>query len=159
MSRYKNNYPNNGHASWVEDFVLINSSLLASSSADATIKLWDLNTNTCKLTIVAHTNTAHLFGLKLVSSDTLASASGSPDSLVKLWNITSGALIRTLTGHSNDVCWSLDLMSDGQTLVSGSNDQTIKLWNWKTGVCLNTINAGFGVRSLTVLNTTKSIRF
>ena len=104
--------------------------------------------DTQKFILNGHTN--YVYGLKLLSFDILVSSSS--DKTLKVWNTTSGLLIRTFTGHTSGTLWSLDLLSDGQTLVSGGyNDQTIKLWNWKTGECLNTINTGLGIRSLATI--------
>ena len=89
----------NGHASNVRDLVLLSGveNLLASSSQDTSVRIWDLTTNTNKFTMNGHTGI--VYGLKQISSDTLSS--GSWGTTVKLWNITNGALIRTLTGHSS----------------------------------------------------------
>ena len=137
-----------GHTIYVNDLIIINDSTMASSSRDQTVRIWDLITNTQKLILNNHTN--EVVGLKLLSFDILGSA--SLDSTIKVWNTTSGELIRTLANHTGWIQWSLDLLSDGQTLVSGGyNDQTIKLWNWKTGEYLNTINTGLGIRSLATI--------
>ena len=122
-----------GHQYLVTDFASISTSnLLASSSLDATVRLWDLTTNTCKFTLV---HPDEVYGLKLISTRVLASSSAD---LIMLWNIDDGTLIRTLTGHTGMIYWSFDLY-DTQTLVSGSQDQKIKYWNWQTGECLSTV--------------------
>jgi WD40 repeat protein len=122
---------------------------LASSSNDFSIRIWTriLSTYTSLWTLTGHSSPVR--GLKLVSSDILAS--GSDDFKIKFWNITSGTLIRNLLGHTGSVQASVDLLSDGQTFVSGSLDQTIKLWNVKNGQILKTINSSLLIRSLTVL--------
>ncbi len=48
------------------------------------------------------------------------------------------SLDKTLVGHSGSV-WSVDLSSNGQTLVSGSEDNTIKIWNLNTGQVSRTL--------------------
>ena len=130
-----------GHTSYVNDLALINTNLLASSSSDTTVRIWNLTTNTNKFILNGHTN--YVYGLKLVSSDILAS--GSLDNTVKLWNTTSGTLIRTLASHTNQIWWSLDMLIINQILVSGSKDRTIKTWNISTGQVLNTINTGLQI--------------
>ena len=137
-----------GHTDWVEDLALINSNLLASSSYDKTVRLWNLTTNTSKVFLNGHSD--RVYGLKLVSSDTLAS--GSFDKTVKLWNTTSGTLIRTLANHTSYIFWSVDMLISNEILVSGSDDKTIKTWNISTGQVLNTINTGLKVYSLAVLD-------
>jgi WD40 repeat protein len=90
--------------------------------------------------------------VKLIAKDILASA--SLDATIKIWNTTDGTLLRTLACHLNQIFNSLDLMSDGQTLVSGSMDTTLKFWNYETGGLLNTINSAFSaINSLAVVNT------
>jgi WD40 repeat protein len=137
-----------GHSSHVYDLVQISADLLASSSNDKTVRIWDLTTNTCKFNLTGHTD--GVLGLKQITSNILAS--GSWDRTIKLWDTTTGQLIRTLTGHTNSIGFSVDLLNS-QTLVSGSGDGTIKLWNWSTGECLSTIQTqGSGIQSLGVIN-------
>ncbi len=141
-----------GHTSYVQDLIYISESdLLASSGGwnDNTIRIWNLTTNVCKFILKGHTN--DVWGLKLISNDLLAS--GSSDGTIRLWNITTGQSKRTLTSHTRAIKWSIDLTNSGQTIVSGGSDsdQTIKLWDLKTGNCLNTINTGFNIFSLSVL--------
>jgi WD40 repeat protein len=146
-----------GHSSWVNDLVLMgsNSDLLASSSQDNLIIIWNLTNNLQQFILRGHQS--YVRGLKIISMDTLSSC--SDDSAIKVWNITNGTLIRTLTGHTGQIFNSLDLLDGdydkiGQQLVSGSLDQNIKSWNWTTGECLNTVNTGSLIRSLTMVNFT-----
>jgi len=149
-----------GHVSYVQEMIQISPDLLASSSQDATVRLWNLTRNECKFVLREHVDA--VFGLKLVTSDLLAS--GSWDKTIKLWNITSGQLKRTLKGHTGLMLWSVDLLqsdvnhnnSDSKMLISGAWDRRIKLWNWQTGECLNTSNTGMQIRTLTVLNSSIS---
>jgi WD40 repeat protein len=132
------------------DLVQLSADLLASSSRDKTVRIWNLTTNTCKFILAGHTY--WVVGLKQITPSILAS--GSEDKTIKLWDTTTGQLIRTLTGHTDDIYYSVDLINNGQTLVSGSyGDGTIKLWNWSTGECLSTIQTpGSFIRSLVVIN-------
>jgi WD40 repeat protein len=136
-------------AYYIYDIVLISDQLLASSSSDKTIGIWDLTSNTLKMILYGHTDEAS--GLKLVSPEILAS--GSSDKTIRLWNTITGQLIRTLSNHTNSIWWSVNLLlSDNQTLVTGSLDKTIKLWDWKTGQCLKTINSGIEIWSSAVVS-------
>ena len=137
-----------GHTSYVLDLALINSDLLASSSYDFTVRIWNLTTNTNKFILNGHTN--QVYGLNLVSSDTLAS--GSADKTIKLWNTTSGTLIRTLANHTDSIYWGVDMLISNQILVSGSYDKTFKIWNMSNGQVLGTINTVLQIYSLAVLH-------
>jgi WD40 repeat protein len=119
----------------VRDMVQISEDLLASSSSDNSVRIWNLTTNTCKFILQGHTSSA--IGLKKINSQVLAS--GSADTTIKLWDIATGLEIRTLTGHTSYLEWSLDLLNS-QTLISGSYDGTVRVWDWSTGDCLRTIN-------------------
>ena len=139
-----------GHTGLIEDLALINNgNLLASSSDDSNVFIWDLTTYTRKFTLTGHGS--YVYGLKLVSNDILAS--GSVDYNIKLWNITSGNLIRTIAA-SGKIYLSVDMLNDAITLVSGSYDQKIKMWNMNNGSLLNTINTGVLIQTLTILNIT-----
>jgi WD40 repeat protein len=140
-----------GHSlpSDVKDLILLSNDLLASSSGDRSIRIWNLTTNSTKFILQGHS--LNVNGLKLVSYDILAS--GSSDKSIKLWNITNGKLIRTLTGHTSYILNSVDFLSNSQTLVSGGYwDQSIKIWNTTTGQCLKTFNTDLNIQTLTVLN-------
>ena len=140
-----------GHTSRIQDLVQMSPNILASSSQDQTIRIWDLSKQSSKFTLKGHTN--WIMGLKQISSQILASA--SPDKTIKLWNTTSGQLLRTLTGHTDQLYYSLDLLNNngGQTsLVSGGYDQTIKVWDWSTGKLLSSVNTNSVIWSLVVLN-------
>jgi WD40 repeat protein len=135
-----------GHSYYVNDLVQISADLLASSSADKTVRIWDLTTNTCKFILTGN----GVIGLKQITPSILAS--GSTDKTIKLWDTTTGQLIRTLTGHTSYIEHSVGLLNS-QTLVSGSRDQTIKLWIWSTGECFSTIQTpGSHIQSLAVIN-------
>jgi len=136
-----------GHTLQVNDFALINTDLLASSSGDNTTIIWDLTSKRVKFNLTGHTSGVRR--LKLISSDLLLS--GSRDKTIKLWNLTSRTLVRTLANHTNSIYLSIDFLNS-QTLVSGSLDKTIKVWNWQTGELVKTINTGLYIRALSVVS-------
>jgi WD40 repeat protein len=138
---------NVSNCSGVYDLVQISSDLLASSSTDYNVRIWNLTTYSIKFTLSGHTLT--VFGLELVSTEILAS--GSLDNTIKLWNILNGQLIKTLTGHTSSIQWSIDSMNLN-TLISGSSDKTIKKWNVITGELMDTFDTGLQIRTLSVLN-------
>jgi WD40 repeat protein len=138
-----------GHTSCVKDLVQISDDLLASSSEDYTVRIWNLTTNTCKFILTGHTK--RVVGLKQITSSILAS--GSDDNKIILWDTSNGLEITNLTGHMIGIYWSLDLIDIcGQTLVSGGIDGKIQKWNWKTGELLSTIDTGSNIFSLAVIN-------
>ena len=99
--------------------------ILASGSADDTIRLWNVNTGELIETFEGHTDVVSSVAF---SPDGQTLASGSWDETIRLWNVNTGELIETFEGHT-DVVSSVALSPDGQTLASGSGDTTIHLWN------------------------------
>lgn len=108
---------------------------LATSSFDKSIRIWDVRSGACVLTLVAHT----AFVMSVAwSPDGQHLASASGDTTIRLWEADSGELLHTLEGHNecvNYVSWS----PDGQRLASSSDDRTIRLWDTATGAHLQTL--------------------
>ena len=135
------------HQSVVNDMVLIGNNLLASSSWDTQVKIWNLISYQVKFNLTGHTD--KVFGLKLVNMTLLASA--SQDTTVRLWNIVFGKLVAILRGHTNAIYGSIDLFELG-VLITGSSDQEIKLWNIETKHEKNSYSTNFTIQSLTLIN-------
>ena len=123
--------------------------LLASSSDDQTICLWDIGRQgikACLNTLREHTNRVRAVAF---SPDGQLLASGSDDQTIRLWNPQSGHCLKILRGHSERV-WSVTFSPDGSLLASGSTDHTIKVWDVTTGKCLKTLQGHTdGIRSIT----------
>jgi WD40 repeat protein len=111
------------------------SRLLATSSDDKTVRLWDTTTGTLQQTLEGHSNTVWS---GTFSPDGRLLASGSGDNTVRLWNTETGMLQQILTGHFGPVR-SLAFSPDSRLLASGSVDQTVKLWDIMTGELQQTI--------------------
>ena len=105
-----------------------NSYLLASGSADNTVRIWDVGDNNNLRhvhTLRGHTNRV---GSVAWSPDGRTLASGSSDGTVRLWNPDNGINFAVLRGHTaavRSVAWS----PDGRTLASGGSDSTIRIWD------------------------------
>jgi len=73
------------------------SRLLASSSKDATIKIWDTILGQCKITLSGHLQSVTC--IRWGGTDLIYSA--SQDRTIKVWRGEDGVLCRTLTGHAH----------------------------------------------------------
>lgn len=103
---------------------------VVSSSADSTVKIWDIDFTIDQLILYKTLNgqdnkwiNSIRFlpdGKKILS----ASANGS----VLLWDIATQQIIQRLDGHLGEVN-SLAISSDGALAVSGSRDGSIRLWD------------------------------
>ncbi|KAL6714625.1 WD domain protein [Lecanora helva] len=106
-----------------------NGRLIASCSADATIRIWEANTGKH-----LHTMEGHLAGISTIAwmPDSKVIASGSDDKSIRLWYVDTGKMHpRQLTGHSSYV-FSLAFSPKGNMLASGSYDEALFLWDVRT---------------------------
>lgn len=114
-------------------------SILASSSEDATIKMWDYETGECEQTLREHTGMVNYVSFS-PSGDHLASC--SRDMTIKLWKRNSEQEFRchrTLQGHEHEVSCVEYLKPNGDYLVSCSRDQSIRIWDADNGYLLQTV--------------------
>ncbi|HEY9674538.1 MAG TPA: NB-ARC domain-containing protein [Waterburya sp.] len=109
--------------------------VLASGSADYTIKLWDWELGNCLQTLYGHTS--WVWSIAFNPNGTQL-ASGSYDQTVKLWNIGTGECLKTLQEHTSPVV-CVAYSPDGKLLVSSEFDGIIKLWDTHTGECCQTL--------------------
>jgi hypothetical protein len=99
-------------------------SLIASSSNDRTVRLWDLATGQNIQTFTGHSGTP--LGLAF-SFDGKRLASSSADQTVKVWDVATGSELHSLDGH---VFWVRDvsISPDGRDLATAGNDGTVQVW-------------------------------
>lgn len=122
-----------GHISGVNSVTFsLDGSLIASASADTTIKLWHLDGSLVN-TLSGHEDVVNNVSF---SPDSQIIASASQDKTVKLWS-REGQLLATLLGHQG-VVNSVSFSPDGQIIASASTDKTVKLWN-RDGKLLKTL--------------------
>jgi WD40 repeat protein len=129
-----------GHTKWIWSLAFSpDDTLLASASADNTVKLWDVSD--VKKTKFIRDLKGHKNQVLSISfsADAQFLASGSADKTAKLWNVKTRKCTQTFKGHT-DAVESVSLSKDGRYLASGSKDATIKIWDLETGKCIKTFD-------------------
>ncbi|KAL4433374.1 hypothetical protein ABPG74_017478 [Tetrahymena malaccensis] len=134
-----------GHLSGVISLLYLSGQILASGSADYTIKIWDLQSGEALKTISGHTGDilclCQPFKILLPKkypdfADQRCLISGSSDKTIRVWKLNKknnqAIQVRNLVGHK-DYVQTLVMLPDDSTLVSGSLDKSILLWNIHTG--------------------------
>ncbi|GCE27580.1 hypothetical protein KDA_30640 [Dictyobacter alpinus] len=120
-------------------------SVLASSSDDQSIRLWNISTGRCICVLHGHMNRVRSVAF---SPDQRYLVSGSDDRTVKLWDVDTRECIATFQGHRDRV-WSVAYSPEGQSIVTGSTDGTICVWDVKSRKCVTTLVGHTGwVRSV-----------
>lgn len=125
-----------GHSSWITSVALDSTAnILASSSLDDTVKVWNPQRGELLFNLTGHTRDVNTVA---ISPDGKTLVSGGDDCLIKAWYLPTGALLRNLTGHARDVN-AVAFTPDGRILISGGEDRTIRLWQMASGSTLKVL--------------------
>ncbi|KAJ2236637.1 hypothetical protein IWW45_001645 [Coemansia sp. RSA 485] len=122
-----------GHAVAI-NAVHLHENTLVSASGDRTIRVWDLATRSCTMTLAEHAR-----GVACVDYDGVYIVSGSSDRSIRIWNAATGQCERTINNAHSDLVRTVMFNRGMDVMVSGSYDETIKIWRLSTGALIHKI--------------------
>ncbi len=109
--------------------------LLASASADQSIRIWD--THLCQLKDILHITRGQIRSLAF-SPDGDNLAIGNSDNTIHIYRLEDNRMIKALEGHTAMVR-GLAFSPGGWLLASASFDHTIRLWRFPSGPEIKTL--------------------
>lgn len=126
-----------GHSDDVSEVAFSpDSSLVASSSADGTIRLWSVTDGSLVYVLEGHTD--HILCLAFSPEGTLL-ASGSADSTVRIWQISDGTLVRTISSYSLGRVLDVEFSPDGSLLAIADHLCHVQLRWVNSGILYRTL--------------------
>ena len=118
------------HGDHVTQVKQLPNNLIASTSFDATVRVWNLTSGSMKYNFNSanggHTNVVNNLDV-LSSKDAIASS--SRDTTVKVWNITTGTLMYTIV----NAALGNSIGNSNVLLCFNRSDMSIQLWDEPTG--------------------------
>lgn len=135
-----------GHTSWVNSVAISgNGQVMVTAagdrfervqivSADATLKVWDLQQGKELHTLRGHDTSVNTVA---VTQDGKIAVSGGRDRTLRVWDLSRGKSLKTLKGHRG---WVTDLaiLPNQTQVISAAMDNTLKLWNLDSGENIRT---------------------
>jgi WD40 repeat protein len=99
--------------------------LLATTSYDLKVRIWDVATVTVIHTMTGHTRTPWSVSFSPGAKRLLSSGE---DATINIWDVATGSLTRTIKDFSLSV-WDVKFSPDGKSFAAGSFDKQLKIYD------------------------------
>ncbi|KAJ1736746.1 hypothetical protein LPJ72_001106 [Coemansia sp. Benny D160-2] len=130
---YSDTFELRGHTVAI-NAVHLHGNTLVSASGDRTIKVWNLVTRSCVMTLEDHAR-----GVACLDFDGSVIVSGSSDRSIRVWDAATGVCQRVIPNAHSDLVRTVMVNRRMDILVSGSYDESIKIWSLSTGALIHKI--------------------
>lgn len=112
--------------------------VMASSSEDTTIKIWDYESGEFERSLKGHTDAVQDIAFDKTGK---LLVSCSADMTIRVWEFGgSYSCINTLKGHEHNIS-SVCFLPSGDFILSAGRDHSIKMWEVQSGFCVHTFRA------------------
>ena len=126
-----------GHKGWVKCVdVDPSNEFFVTGSQDRTIKIWNLFTGQCKLTLTGHIHTVR--GVIISKKHPYMFSCGEDKKLV-CWDLEQNKVIRNYHGHLSGI-YCIKLHPELNILFSGGRDSAIRIWDIRTKKQINVLS-------------------
>ncbi|KAL0489220.1 hypothetical protein AKO1_013749 [Acrasis kona] len=123
-----------GHTLDVNTIQFLPNGRLVSGSNDATIRVWNVDSGECCITMLGHNDWVR--SLDILNERTIIS--GGDDGTIRTWDIETGKQIRI---YGRDMGWIYDIsVMDDDYFISGSKDGKLRVWSAARGECIKVLS-------------------
>lgn len=115
--------------------------LVASGSRDEILKVWDLDTGKCIVSIHAHNSPIWTVAITVRKDSSVIVASGAADGTLRTWNGKTGKKLLNLKTSAQKILCSfiLNVVPEYPFLLSGGSDKCIHIWDLTSGKSIRTL--------------------
>jgi WD40 repeat protein len=113
----------------------------AGSTADNTVRLWDVATGKEIRSFKGHSNEVKSVAF---SPDGRFVLTGSMDGTARMWDASTARQIRSFAGRNQAAVWSVAFAPDGRSVLTASGDGAAQLWDTATGAIIRSFATQHG---------------
>ena len=135
FSYEEENFHGDGHNFRKTERRKILKTLVASGSRDEILKVWDLDTGKCIVSIHAHDSPIWTVAIAVRKDSSVVVASGAADGTLRTWNGKTGKKMLSFKSSTQKILCTfiVNPVSDSPFLLSGGSDKCVHIWDLSSG--------------------------